>query len=132
MNRRLFRAFALRGAFLALGLILAAGPSRAAPANSLRALFAQLTHCLTRTASPAAGQITVRFSLRRNGALLGKPEITYARLPPDPEQKRRFLASVADAFDRCLPVDITDALGAAIAGRPLSVRLVAGRRGKGV
>jgi hypothetical protein len=127
------RAPALRGAFLSIGLsVLAVAPSQAAPANSLRALFAQLGHCLARTPSPLSGEITIRFSLRRDGALLGKPKITYVRLPPDPVERRRFLENIAVAFDRCLPADITDALGAAIAGRPFSLHLILGRHATGV
>jgi hypothetical protein len=93
-------------------------PARAAPANSLHELFDQLGHCIL---SPG-GEITLRFSLRRDGALLGKPHISYTRLPQDPDKRQRVVENLASALDRCLPAKITPSLGEAIAGRPLVLR----------
>lgn len=110
-------------ALAALALAAAVSPAQAAPANSLRELFQNLGHCLGAAVGAPGEEITLRFSLRRDGALIGKPHITYKRLPSDAEAQRRFVDSVAAAFDRCLPAPVTDALGGAIAGRPLSLRL---------
>ena len=66
--------------------------------------------------------MTLRFSLRRDGSLIGKPHITYSRLPKDEADKRRVMENIAIAMDRCLPVKITDGLGGAIAGRMMSYR----------
>ena len=109
----------------ALALCALAAPSRAQPANTLRELSDQLGHCL---ATPGEGELTLRLSLRRDGALLGKTHITYSKLPADEGRKRALLESLAEAVDRCLPAKITDALGGAIAGRPLVLRFAPKKR----
>jgi hypothetical protein len=118
-----------RHAFVAT-LIVAAlfRPAQAAPANTLHELFENLGHCLALAAGAPGSELTLQFSLRRDGALLGKPKITHAKLPRDAESQRRFVENVAAAFDRCVPAQITDSLGGAIAGRPLSMRFGVKRR----
>ncbi len=121
MIRACFRqSFALTLAILAA----TNAPAQAAPSNTLAEFLHNLDHCLSSAGGAPGAEITLRFSLRRDGALLGRPHITYKRLPRDAEAQRRFVEGVAAALDRCLPAPITDALGGAIAGRPISLRLV--------
>ena len=109
---------------LAATLAAIASSSQAAdrPANTLRDLSAALHQCLVLPPGPVGSQLTIRFSLRRDGAVLGKPQITFARLNGGAAEQRGFVDAVAAAFDRCLPAAITDALGGAIAGRPILIR----------
>lgn len=128
---------------------------RAAALRALRALFALAALCALPGLAPGAGaepristlgevgpaltrcwrapdgleghEVTLRFSLRRDGTLIGAPRITYSRLPGDDADARRFVASVLAAVAACLPVAVTDELGAAIAGRPLTIRFLATR-----
>ena len=65
--------------------------------------------------------ITLRFSLRRDGNLIGKPVATYSHLSGDDFRKRVFVASVIEALDQVVPLPLTDSMGAAIAGRPLAL-----------
>ncbi|MCW2317348.1 hypothetical protein M2322_002907 [Rhodoblastus acidophilus] len=117
---------ALTLAFVAMGLAVVLPPAlaRAAPASSLRELFAQLGACLKQPADMPSGEITLRFSLRRDGALVGRPHISFARVSGDDVQRQAALAAVAAALDRCLPAQMTDSLGGAVAGRPLTLRLI--------
>jgi hypothetical protein len=106
----------------ALAAFFAPAEAASAPANTLRDHSAALHRCLVIPPGPAGSTLTIRFSLRRDGAVLGKPQITFAKLNGDAAEQRGFADSVAAAFDRCVPVAITDALGGAVAGRPLLVR----------
>jgi hypothetical protein len=65
---------------------------------------------------------TVRFSLRRDGSLFGQPRVTWETKRSDPDLRRRFTASVVAAIRACTPMRLSQPLGAAIAGRPLSIR----------
>jgi hypothetical protein len=94
------------------------------PANTLQELYAQLDHCLVAPKGVTGSQITVVFSLKRDGSVLGKPRISFSKLPGTDAERATFLEGVASAFDKCLPASITDALGGAIAGRPISMRFV--------
>lgn len=96
----------------------------AAPANSLRDLGAELNACLPPSDASEDRELTIVLSLKRDGALLGKPRISYSKLPGDPEVERRFGETVERALDHCFPMSITGALGGAIAGRPFSFRII--------
>jgi hypothetical protein len=114
----------------ALGLsALRPDAAEAAPANTLQELWAQLGECL-QTAEGAEGlDLTIVFSLKRDGGLLGKPRITHSK-PLSDADLRRAAVSLERAMDKCLPASITDALGGAIAGRPLALRVLGKRRAK--
>ncbi len=119
-------AMALSCGMAPSALCAGAAPSQAAPANTLRDMFNQLGACFSREAGADEGwrgaEMTLRFSLRRDGSLIGKPHITYSKLPKEETDKRRVMDSFAFAMDRCLPVKITDGLGGAIAGQMIAYR----------
>ncbi|GEP10110.1 hypothetical protein [Methylobacterium gnaphalii] len=106
------------------------------PADTIRDLFPLLTACwrapeglekFERT------EITVRFSLRRDGSVIGTPQITFSKAPADDRGKALLTDAAVSAIRHCTPVRITPALGGAIAGRPLSIRFIyEGPKGKGV
>ena len=84
-----------------------------------------LNQCLLQAPPGVAGsEITIVFSLKRDGSLLGRPRISHAKLLGDPDAQRSFSAGDLAAFGKCLPLGVTDGLGGAIAGRPLSAGIV--------
>ena len=77
--------------------------------------------------------ITARFSLKRDGTLIGPPRITFATLPPDTRARQLLTEATLDAFARCTPVKLSPALGEAAAGKMFNVRFTyKGSRGKGI
>jgi hypothetical protein len=109
---------------IALGLLLAVSTeAKGAPANSLREFYTALAECMKAPAGPPASEVTVVFSLKRDGSLLGKPRISHAKLFGDAKDQKEFVGGVLAAFGGCLPVNITEGLGGAIAGRPMSFRV---------
>ncbi|MCW2285076.1 hypothetical protein M2323_003004 [Rhodoblastus acidophilus] len=122
---------------VSLALLCLNGPASAEPAGTLRALGEQLRACLAQPAAAGAGtaltgEITLRFSLRRDGAPIGRPHITFSRLPAGEADKQMALDAFAAQLNRCLPLRITESLGGAIAGRPLTLRLSFGARERGI
>ena len=80
-----------------------------------------------------AMSITARLSLRRDGSVIGTPQITFAKAPGDARNRDILIRATLDAIARCTPVRITPALGGAIAGRPLALRFIYdGPRGQGI
>ncbi len=65
---------------------------------------------------------TVRFSLRRDGSLFGQPRVTWETRRTEADLRQRFTDSVVAAVHACTPMRLSPKLGAAIAGRPLSIR----------
>lgn len=111
---------------LALMFLLgAAATAHAKPANTLNQMFNQLGQCLKMQglALQPGSKITLRFSLKRDGSLNGEPRITYAKLPDNEEDRKRDASTITASLGHCLPMSISDALGGAIAGQPLSVML---------
>jgi hypothetical protein len=75
---------------------------------------------------PPAGSesmaLTLVFSFKQNGEILGKPRVSFAKLQGDEDRQRQFVASAFNALKACTPLKLTAPLGGAIAGRPFALR----------
>ena len=100
-------------------------PSRAEPGqlNTLKDVFARLHSCWK---PPPASQanpidITVVVSFNREGAILGHPRITYESEQASDNDRVSYRVAVMETLQRCTPLPFTEALGGAVAGRPLAI-----------
>ena len=95
--------------------------------DTIRALFAALRACWVPPPADQARhgmQYTVRFALKRDGALIAPPRRTYSSHDA-PGAVREVYAKAADAaIERCMPLHFGGGMGEAIAGRPIAVRFV--------
>ncbi|KQT71398.1 hypothetical protein ASG51_10695 [Methylobacterium sp. Leaf465] len=125
----------MRSPILALVLAVAITPAaRAEPASTLAGLWQALGSCSQSVGGPAGSagsEVTVLLSIRRDGSLQGQPRITHAKLTGDDAAQKEFLAGVLGSIARCFPLSITDGLGGAVAGRPLSLRVMNRARERG-
>ncbi len=120
-----------RAALATLALIsLAPAPARASPANTLMEMWSHFRFCLRSAHIDKGVDLTLRFSFKRNGTLNGKPMISYFNMPDDEGMERRNAEAIALAIDHCVPVQISEALGNAIAGRPMWIRFHGPKREK--
>jgi hypothetical protein len=102
----------------------------AVPLNTIAEVFAALEACWIPPSLDQARpgmQITVLLSFKRSGELLGKPRITYETPEASDDERRSYRAAMAQALRRCTPLPFTDALGGALAGRPLTMRFIDNR-----
>jgi hypothetical protein len=103
----------------------------AAPLNTIAEVFAALEACWIPPAPEQARpgmQITVLLSFKRSGELLGKPRITYETANASDDERLSYRVAMAQALRRCTPLPFTDALGGALAGRPLTIRFIDNRK----
>jgi hypothetical protein len=103
----------------------------AAPLNTIAEVFAALKACWIPPAldqARAGMQITVLLSFKRSGELLGKPRITYETPTASDDERLSYRTAMAQALRRCMPLPFTDALGNALAGRPLTIRFIDNRK----
>lgn len=119
-----------------LALVLVAGQAWALPPQGgalarLDQIGPALRACWQPPAGAAGRAVTVRFSLTRDGSLLGPPRFLAPVLGGDDRLDGAFLAAVQEAFARCTPLRLTAGLGGAIAGRVFSMRFATSRRPAG-
>jgi hypothetical protein len=67
-------------------------------------------------------EITVVVSFTRDGNILGRPKITYESENANDNDRIEYRIAVMETLQRCTPMPFTDAMGGAIAGRPLAMR----------
>lgn len=118
-----------------LALALVAGPNEARsqeracrspdPIDTIDEMFSAIFACWEPPRGSAGMTLTLQFSIRRNGTLIGKPRATYSHLGNDGSLNRAFVASILDALDKALPLPVSDSMGGAIAGRTLFPRFTA-------
>lgn len=72
--------------------------------------------------------ITVRMSFGRDGQLLGTPRVTAVSPALTGEPRRRFEENVVGAIRGCAPLPLGRNFGAAVAGRPITIRFITGPR----
>jgi hypothetical protein len=119
---------------LLLGLMLAAGCAHAedrARLNTIAELLEAVHKCWVPPplAQAHAGmQITVQFSITRDGRLQGKAAIRYESPDASDEERLAYRRSVAESLAHCAPFPITDGLGDAVAGHPLNIRFIDARK----
>ena len=67
-------------------------------------------------------QITVLFSFKRNGEILGKPRITFESASASDADRIAYRTAIMETLQRCAPMPFTDSMGGAIAGRLITFR----------
>jgi hypothetical protein len=72
-------------------------------------------------------EMSVRFSIKRDGELIAPPRLTYATPAASTQTRDAYRHAIDDSLARCVPLSLTKGLGGAIAGRPLMVRFVDNR-----
>ena len=115
---------------------LLAGETGPGPIDTLKDLFPALAACWEAPEGLAKferTEITARFALRRDGSVIGTPQITFSQTPGDAKARDILVRATLDAIARCTPARLTPGLGGAIAGRPLALRFIYdGPRGQGI
>ena len=101
------------------------------PLNTLKAIEVALQACWIpppiNQARPGM-QITVMMSFNRIGELFGQPKITFESAGTSNDERLAYRIAVAQMLKRCTPLQFTDALGNAVAGRPFRMRLIDARK----
>ncbi|MER8443237.1 TonB C-terminal domain-containing protein [Mesorhizobium sp. M1066] len=99
------------------------------PVDTIREMSDAIYACWKPPPGTAGMSLTLRFSLRRDGTLIGKPRATYSDLGADAQLSRAFVASILKALDEALPLPFSHSMGGAIAGRMLAPRFTAALEG---
>jgi hypothetical protein len=93
-------------------------------------LFAALRSCWTPPQAETAKegmQMTVRFSFKRSGDMMGPPRVTFATAGVPADVRETYLKAINASLEGCVPLKFTGGLGGAVAGRPIAIRYVDNR-----
>jgi hypothetical protein len=93
-------------------------------------LFAALRSCWTPPSASSAKegmQMTVRFSFKRSGDMIGPPRVTFATAGVPADIRDTYFKAISASLDGCVPLKFTGGLGGALAGRPIAIRYVDNR-----
>ncbi len=99
--------------------------------NTIRDIFDALRECWIpppENEARANMQMSVRFSLKRNGEIIGSPRVTYKSPDASSNITDDYHGAITAALNRCMPLRLSHGLGNAIAGRPISIRYVDNRK----
>jgi hypothetical protein len=98
--------------------------------DSIADLFAELRSCWSpppADSAQAGMQMTVRFSFKRDGGIIGAPRLTFATEGASADVRDTYLKAINASLDACMPLKFTGGLGGALAGRPIAIRYVDNR-----
>jgi hypothetical protein len=98
--------------------------------DTIADLFAELRSCWSPPPADAAHadmQMTVRFSFKRSGDMIGSPRMTFATMGAAADIRDTYLKAINSSLDACMPLKFTGGLGGALAGRPIAIRYVDNR-----
>jgi hypothetical protein len=93
-------------------------------------LFAALRSCWSPPPADSAHQgmqMTVRFSFKRSGEIIGTPRLTFATAGVPADTRATYLKAIDASLAGCAPLKFTGGLGGALAGRPIAIRYVDNR-----
>lgn len=105
----------------------AASPPLPPRLNTIRDVFGALRACFAGAPFGDTSEdlaATIRFSFTRDGHILGEPRFTYVQAGISAGAKQKFEHAIGHALLSCAPFSFTEGLGGALAGRPLSIRIV--------
>ncbi len=98
--------------------------------DSIGDLFAELRSCWSPPPPDAAHegmQMSVRFSFKKSGEMIGPPRVTFATKGVPSDTRDTYLKAINASLDACIPMKFTQNLGGALAGRPIAIRYVDNR-----
>jgi hypothetical protein len=93
-------------------------------------LFAALRSCWSPPPADSARegmQISVRFSFKRSGEIIGTPRLTFATAGVPADTRATYLNAINASLNACAPLKFSAGLGGALAGRPIMIRYVDNR-----
>lgn len=96
---------------------LVPAPATAAPLETVSDIGPALLRCWRPPAAPEGSAVTLRFSFRRDGSLMGVPLVTYVGVNGSQKLKREFADSAVRAIEQCSPLELAPPLAATIGGQ---------------
>jgi hypothetical protein len=95
--------------------------------NTIRDVFSALRMCWVppdKDVARPGTQITLRLSFNSHGGIISEPRTTYVSADTPADVRQVYWDAATAALKRCTPLQFTEGLGGALAGRPFAIRFV--------
>lgn len=101
------------------GIVLASVPvgALADPLATMQDVGAAITSCWKPPEGVKKSAVTLSFSLKRDGSLIGMPQPTAITVNGDDDARKSFVDAAVAAVVDCTPVELAPALAAGIGGQ---------------
>ena len=116
--RSLARLSAMAGVLL-VGIPVVAD---AAQLNSMNEVGAALQACWNPPANSDTASVTLSFSFKRDGTLIGPPKPTAIKFNGDDKARQAYVDAATAALRNCLPLNFSPALAQGIAGNVFALQ----------
>lgn len=105
------------------GVLLAVSfPADAASLNTMNEVGAALQACWTPPAGSGTASVTLSFSFKRDGRLIGPPKPTAIKVSGDDKARQAYVDAATTALRNCLPLSFSPALAQGIPGKVFTLQ----------
>ncbi|MER9582144.1 hypothetical protein [Mesorhizobium sp. M0276] len=106
------------------GVMLASAvhSSNAAELNTMNDVGTAIQACWTPPADAGTASVTLSFSFKRDGTLIGPPRPTAVKVEGDAKAKNSFVDAATTALQNCLPLTLSPKLAQGIAGKVFTLQ----------
>ncbi|MEI9415131.1 hypothetical protein [Mesorhizobium sp. Cs1321R2N1] len=98
--------------------------SVAATLNTMDAVGAAIQSCWTPPADAGNSTVTLSFSFKRDGTLIGAPRPTAVKVAGDDKARQSFIDAAIAAVKNCTPLSLSPELSQGIAGNVFTQQFV--------
>ncbi|ANT48679.1 hypothetical protein GCM10007880_24400 [Mesorhizobium amorphae] len=103
-------------------LMAAIGQSNAASLDTMNDVATAIQACWTPPADAGNSTVTLSFSFRRDGTLIGPPKPTAIKVAGDEKARKAFVDAATAALQNCLPLTFSPALAKGVAGNVFTLQ----------
>ena len=119
--RSLAQSFAVCGISLVVGV-----PSAiSAPLNTMDEVGTAIRACWTPPADSKDSFVTLSFSFKRDGTLIGPPRPSGISVAGDADARKKFVDAAIAAVTQCAPLEFAPALAAGMGGQVFTMQFTA-------
>ncbi|MDX8440984.1 hypothetical protein [Mesorhizobium australafricanum] len=111
-----------RSLMIAGVLLVAPFPSVAASLNSMDEVGAAVLACWTPPANSENSSVTLSFSFKRDGTLIGPPRTTAIHVSGDDKARKAYVDAATKALNDCLPLSFSPPLAQGVAGNVFTLQ----------
>ncbi|KAA3447159.1 hypothetical protein C7I87_28325 [Mesorhizobium sp. SARCC-RB16n] len=103
-------------------------PSNAATLNTMDDVGAAIQSCWTPPADAGNSIVTLSFSFKRDGTLIGPPRPTAVKVAGDDKARKSFVDAAIAAVKNCTPLSLSPELSQGIAGNVFTLQFASPKK----